>query len=63
MLFEDIAKQMGISDTRVHQLYQRALGKIRKMIREDPLLSDFLDELIEFEDTIPDGPLKHANRY
>lgn len=44
MSWEDIAEQLGISDTRVMQLHDRAIHRIRKQITHDPsLLADFAE--------------------
>lgn len=53
MSFEAIAAEMGISKSRVEQIYRRGMGKVFKAIKEDPsLLEGFgctLDDLLELK--------------
>ncbi|EAI2796457.1 RNA polymerase subunit sigma-70 [Campylobacter jejuni] len=52
MTFEEIAKELGISLTRVHQIYKHAIKKLRSPKNKDKWLAIFETlDLIEQEKT------------
>ena len=56
MAWKDIAQQMGISDTRVMQLFDRAILKIKAELKKPEfadLRDDFEDYLYRLDETKP----------
>lgn len=50
--FKEIGEELGISDKRVHQLYARAIKKLRRIIAAEPefraMVQDILGRDVDF---------------